>query len=94
MKTVGTTTPRALRARVLGVGIWMVALIACGAPTWTAVAIAWIVQGVLHLVYHIGHLDNLGSADTVGLVGSLTTIPVLALIALWSSLLGSRQATT
>ena len=36
MKTVGTTTPRALRARVLGVGIWMVALIACGAPVQEA----------------------------------------------------------
>ena len=59
----------------------------------TAVAIAWIVQGVLHLVYHIGHLDNLGSADKIGLVGSLTTIPVLALIALWSSSQRSSQAT-
>lgn len=62
-----------------------------------AVAIAWIVQGVLHLWYHIGHLDNLdnlGSADKIGLVGSLATVPVLALIALWSSMQGSRKATT
>lgn len=60
----------------------------------TAVAIAWIVQGVLHLWDHIGHLDNLGSADQIGLVGSLATIPVLALIAFWSSLQGSRTAST
>ncbi len=60
----------------------------------TAVAIAWIVQGVLHLWYHIGHLGNLGSSDEIGLVGSLATIPVLALIALWASLHGSRHAAT
>ena len=52
----------------------------------TPVAIAWVVQGVLHLVYHIGHLDALGAADKIALVGSLVSIPVLALIAFWSSL--------
>ena len=48
------------------------------------VAVAWLVQGVLHLVYHAGNLDGLGTADKIGLVGSLVTVPVLALIALWA----------
>ena len=33
-----------------------------------AVAIAWLVQGVLHLGYHVGHLEGLGGADKAGLV--------------------------
>ncbi len=49
-----------------------------------AVAIAWVVQGVLHVVYHIGHLDGLGTADKLALVVSLVSIPVLALVALWA----------
>jgi len=50
-----------------------------------AVAIAWLVQGVLHLVYHLGHLEQLDRADQVGLVISLTAVPVLALVTLWAS---------
>lgn len=60
---------------------------------WTAlrhgptrpVAIAWLVQGVLHLVYHAGHLDEFETADKIGLIGSLVSVPALALIALWAS---------
>ncbi len=59
-----------------------------------AVAIAWLVQGVLHLTYHIGHLDNLGTADKVGLIGTLAGIPVLALVALWSAIQVSARTTT
>jgi hypothetical protein len=51
----------------------------------TGVAIAWLVQGVLHLTYHIGHLDGLGGADQFGLVVSLALVPVLAGVALWAS---------
>lgn len=50
-----------------------------------AVAIAWLVQGVLHLVYHLGHLEQLDRVDQVGLVISLTAVPVLALVTLWAS---------
>lgn len=57
-----------------------------------AVAIAWIVQGVLHLVYHVGHLDELGTADRIALVGSLVSIPLLASVALWSGF--SKQRST
>ena len=40
--------------------------------------IAWLVQGVLHLVFHIRHLHGFETVDTVGLVGSLLAVPVLA----------------
>lgn len=56
-----------------------------------AVAIAWLVQGVLHLAYHVGHLDGLGGADKAGLVGSLVLVPVLALVALWASMSERRS---
>jgi hypothetical protein len=48
------------------------------------VAAAWLVQGVLHLWYHVGHLDELESVDRVGLVGSLVSVPLLAAVALWA----------
>ena len=50
------------------------------------VAIAWLVQGVLHLAYHVGHLEGLADADKVGLVVSLVLVPVLALLALFALL--------
>jgi hypothetical protein len=51
-----------------------------------AVAAGWLVQGVLHLAYHIGHLEGLGATDKTGLVVSLVLVPALALVALWASM--------
>ena len=48
------------------------------------VACAWLLQGSLHLWYHIGHLDGLDGIDKFGMVMSLAAVPVLALIALWA----------
>jgi len=48
-----------------------------------AVAAAWLVQGVLHLWFHAGHLDGLEGTDKVLLLGSLVAIPVLAAVALF-----------
>ena len=48
------------------------------------VAVAWLVQSVLHLGFHAGHLDGYQTVDAVALVVSLTAIPVLALVALWA----------
>ena len=75
---------------VRDVGVLFLALIIVTA--WTAlrsrpsrpVAAAWLLQGVLHLVYHGGHLDGYKSVDKIGMIGSLTVVPVLALIALWT----------
>jgi hypothetical protein len=46
------------------------------------IAVAWLVQGLGHLAYHLGHLDGVAGVDRVGLVGSLVVIPVLAALAL------------
>ena len=56
-----------------------------------AVAVAWLVQGVLHLGYHIGHLEGLGGSDKVGLVVSLVLVPVLALVSLWATMSERRS---
>jgi hypothetical protein len=55
------------------------------------VAIAWLVQGVLHLGYHVGHLGGLGTADKTGLMVSLVLVPVLALVSLWASMSERRS---
>jgi hypothetical protein len=63
---------------------------------WTAwrrwpsrpMAVAWLVQGVLHLVFHARHLDGFDTVDKVGLIATLVAVPVLALIVLWA---GSAQ---
>jgi hypothetical protein len=52
----------------------------------TAVAVAWLVQGVLHLGYHVGHLEGLGGTDEAALVVSLALVPILALVALFATL--------
>ena len=75
---------------VRDVGALFLALIV--ATAWTAwrggparpVAVAWLVQGVLHLVFHAGHLDGYDTVDKVGLIVSLITVPSLALVALWA----------
>ena len=58
-----------------------------------AVAIAWLVQGLLHLAYHVGHLDGLGGVDKAGLVVSLVLVPILAVVALAASLTTEAGAT-
>lgn len=50
----------------------------------TIVAVAWLVQGVLHVGYHVGHLEGLETVDRVGLLGSLVSIPILAALSLWA----------
>lgn len=79
---------------VRDVGALLLALIV--ATTWTVVkrlpsgpiAAAWLVQGVLHFAYHIGHLDGLDTVDQVLLAGSLVAVPVMAGAAL---VIGGRR---
>ena len=47
-----------------------------------AVAAAWLVQGLPHLVYHASHVDLYGTADAVLNVASLALLVVLAFVAL------------
>lgn len=56
-----------------------------------AVAAAWVVQGVLHLVHHVRHLDGLGAADSAALVVSLALVPVLAGVSLAAALRAERS---
>lgn len=48
------------------------------------IATAWLVQGVLHAGFHLGHLDGYETMDKFGLIASLAAIPGLAAVALWS----------
>ncbi len=76
---------------VRDVGVLFLALIIISVwSAWTgqglaAVAVAWLVQGVLHLWYHVAHLDGLDGLDRVGLVASLAVVPLLASVALITS---------
>jgi hypothetical protein len=73
---------------VRDVGVLFVALVI--ATAWTAatrqgdraVAVAWIVQGAAHLVFHTSHLHDLTGLDRAALLASLAVIPVLAAVAL------------
>ena len=75
---------------VRDVGVLFLALVIV--TGWTAlrqrparpIAVAWLVQGVLHALYHANHLDGYKAVDKVGMIGSLALVPVLALIALWA----------
>lgn len=47
-----------------------------------AASIAWLVDGVLHLVYHVRHYDVLPTDERIASIASLTITPVLALVVL------------
>lgn len=53
-------------------------------PAARPVAAAWLLEGVLHVTYHAGHLDAYDTIDKVGLIGSLLVIPCLAVVVLWA----------
>lgn len=55
------------------------------------VAVAWLVQGTLHLAFHLGHLDQLDGFDRVGMVVSLAVVPPLAVAALLADRTAERK---
>ena len=55
-----------------------------GRLTASGLAAGWLVFGVIHLVYHVGHIDGFETVDKVGLIGSLVMVPALAALALWA----------
>jgi hypothetical protein len=68
-------------------GLFLALIVATAWTVWkrgptTAIALAWLVQGVLHLAHHVRHLHGFATADQIGLVFSLVAVPVLALVAL------------
>jgi len=58
---------------------------------WAVVtaALAWLVYGVPHLVYHLRHLDAYDGSDQPAVVISLAIAPIAAVAVLW---LGGRKA--
>ena len=48
------------------------------------IAAAWLLLGLLHLIYHAGHLDGYSAADRSGLVASLVMVPAVAACAFWT----------
>jgi hypothetical protein len=79
----------ALFLAMIIVTVWTVWCRLPGRP----VAVAWLVQGALHLSYHVGHVDGYDTIDQIGLIGSLVTVPVLALVALWAGWPDRRSST-
>ena len=58
------------------------ALVTLSLPLVRAALVATIVNGVLHVVYHVGHVDMFSSSDQVAIIGSLVLAPVVALVLL------------
>ena len=47
-------------------------------------AVAWLLQGLLHFTFHLRHLQHFEGFDKVAQTASLATIPAVAAIALWA----------
>ena len=64
--------------------VTIAALITLSRPMVIAVAVAWLVWSVPHLVYHLRHLDVFSSTDdkvvNVFLLGSLPVLAVVVLV--------------
>ncbi|MBI4932640.1 MAG: hypothetical protein HY828_02105 [Actinobacteria bacterium] len=80
-------------------GLFLALIVATAWTVWTrgpttAVALAWLVQGVLHLAHHARHLHDLGTADTIGLVVTLIAVPALAAVALLTPVGVHQESTT
>jgi hypothetical protein len=64
--------------------VTLVALLTLGRAVVTAAAVAWIVYGLPHLVYHARHLDVYETGDQVATIASLVLsllLPVVVLVA-------------
>ena len=61
-------------------------------PLVRAALVATLVNGVLHVVYHVGHVDMFSSGDQVAIIGSLVLAPVVALVLLVTVRGGSEPA--
>jgi len=60
----------------------VVAAVTLSLPLVRAALVATLVNGVLHVVYHVGHVDMFSSGDQVAIIGSLVLAPVVALVLL------------
>ena len=60
--------------------VW--AAVVLSRPLVRAALVATIVNGVLHVVYHVGHVDMFSSSDQAAIIGSLVLSPVVAIVLL------------
>jgi hypothetical protein len=60
------------------------ALVTLSLPLVRAAAAAALVNGVLHVGYHVGHVDMFSTGDQVAIIGSLVAAPVVALVLLFT----------
>lgn len=63
--------------------ITIVAAVTMQSQLVRVVALAWLVNSVPHFVYHVRHLDNYDTTDTIGNVVSLGLLVVLPLVVLF-----------
>ena len=66
----------ALSLALLLVAVW--ALVTSSRPLVQAAAAAFLVNGVLHVVYHLANLDGYETADQIGIGGGLLLAPIVA----------------
>jgi hypothetical protein len=89
---IAATEPVYSEHLVRDVGSLFLALVIVSLWAWwepalcLPVAVAWLVQGTLHLVYHAGHLEHLDGVDAFGIMFTLVAAPVLAIVAIVASL--------
>src|SRR3954467_7241554 len=71
--------------------VMVAAAVTLSLPLGRAALVATLVNGVLHVVYHVGHVDMFSSGDQIGIIASLVLAPVIALVLL-VTLRGSEPA--
>jgi fructose-specific phosphotransferase system IIC component len=62
--------------------VTLAAAVTLSLPLVRAALAATLVNGVLHVVYHAGHVDMFSSSDQIAIIGSLVLAPVVALVLL------------
>ena len=70
------------------------AAITLSMPLVRTALLATIVNGVLHVVYHAGHVDMFASSDQVAILASLVLAPVVAVVLLLATAVPRRAAPT
>ena len=62
--------------------VMVAAAVTLSLPLVRAALVATLVNGVLHVVYHVGHVDMFSTGDQIGIIASLVLAPVIALVLL------------
>jgi hypothetical protein len=63
------------------VALTVCAIVSLTVPLVRATAIAWLVFGIPHLIYHASHTAAFDLGDNVAIIGGLALVPLLAVVA-------------